>query len=77
MESNIWRRFGELIKPAAEEIVTVKGAAAEGVISAETLSGGTVRLRCAIDVQIGDKVIAAGGAVLAKAPDLPYFELMV
>ncbi|PID76820.1 MAG: hypothetical protein CSB24_04640 [Deltaproteobacteria bacterium] len=77
MAINIWRRFEKLVKPAAEEVATVTAVHADGTITAESLTGGTLRLRCAIDVAVGGKVFTAGGAVLAKAPNLVYHEIAV
>ena len=77
MALNIWRRFGDLIKPPQQEVVTVTQIAGAGVVVASTVGGGTVRLRCGIEVAIGDKVFAAGGEVKSKAASLPYYELEI
>ena len=77
MATNLWRRFGELIKPPSEEVATVTLLNGDGTISANTLGGGSVRLRCAIEVVAGDRVFFAAGEVRAKAPSLPYHELEI
>ena len=77
MATNLWRRFGELIKPPSEEIVTISQMHGDGTVGATTVSGGRVRLRSAIELAIGDKAFAAAGEVRAKAPSLPYHELEV
>lgn len=77
MAINVWRRFEEMIKPAAEEVVVVKQVHSNGTVTAETLTGGTVRLRCAIEVMPKEKVFTAAGMVKAKAPALEYFELEI
>lgn len=77
MGSNLWRRFAELVQAPAEEVATVVAVGSNSTITATTLTGGVVRLRCAIDVSVGDKVFAGGGDVRAKAPDLDYYELEV
>jgi len=77
MAINLWKRFEELIKPAAEEVVTITAIHADGTVSATTMTGGTVRLRCAIEVQVADKAFAAGGEVRAVAPSLTYYELEI
>jgi hypothetical protein len=77
MAINLWRRFESLIKPAAEEVVTITAIHADGTVTATTMTGGTVRLRCAVEVVVGDKAFAAAGEVKGKAPDLTYYELEV
>jgi hypothetical protein len=77
MAINLWKRFEELIKPAAEEVVTITAIHADGTVSATTMTGGAVRLRCAIEVQVANKAFAAGGEIKAIAPNLTYFELDV
>lgn len=77
MATNLWRRFGELIKPPSEEVVTITHVHGDGTVSATTVGGGGVRLRCAIEIAIGDKAFAAAGQVRAKAPSLPYYELEI
>ena len=75
--TNLWRRFGDLIKPANEEVVTISLVGGDGTVTATTLTGQNVRLRCAIDIEAGDRAFAAGGEVRAKAPSLTYHELEV
>ncbi len=77
MAINIWRRFEELIKPAAEEVVTITAVNGDGTVTATTLTNGVLRLRCSIDVSPGDKAFAAAGEIRAKAPSLAYYELEV
>ncbi len=77
MAINIWRRFEELIKPAAQEVVEVTAVHADGTVSVKTMTNGAMRLRCAIAVTVGNKVFAAGGEVRGKAPSLPYYEIEV
>ncbi len=77
MAINLWKRFEELIKPAAEEVVTITAVNADGTVTGTTLTGGVVRLRCAIDVSVDEKVFAAANEVKAKAPNLAYYELEV
>lgn len=77
MATNLWRRFGELIKPPAEEVVTISIINGDGTVTATTLGGGSVRLRCAINIAPGDKAFAAASEVRAKAPSLPYHELEI
>lgn len=77
MALNIWRRFGDLIRPPHQEIVTVTRIVGAGVIEASTVGGGTVRLRCGIEVAPGDKVFAAGSEAKSKAASLPYYELEI
>ena len=77
MATNLWRRFGDLIKPPPEEVATVTQLNGDGTISANTLGGGAVRLRSSIELEIGERVFFAAGEVRAKAPSLPYHELEV
>lgn len=77
MAINIWRRFENLIKPAAEEVVIITAIHADGTVTATTMTGGTVRLRCAVEIEVGNKAFAAAGEVRAKAPALTYYELEV
>ncbi len=77
MAINVWRRFEEMIKPAAEEVAEVTAVHADNTVSATSLTGGAMRLRCAISISVGDKVFAAGGEVRGKAPALPYYEIEV
>ena len=77
MAINLWRRFESLIKPAAEEVVTVTTVHADGTVTATTLTGGVMRLRCPIDIAQGEKAFAAEGEIRAKAPSLPYYELEI
>lgn len=77
MATNLWRRFGELIKPPPEEVATVTQLNGDGTINATTLGGGSVRLRSNIDLAIGERVFFTAGEVRAKAPSLPYHELEV
>lgn len=77
MATNLWRRFGDLIKPPPEEVATVTQLNGDGTVTANTLGGGAVRLRCAIDMAVGDRVFFAAGEVRAKAPSLPYHELEI
>ena len=74
--TNIWRRFRDLVAEPAEEIVVIVSLAG-GWATATTLAGGTLRLRCALDVQPGDKVFAAAGEARAKAPNLPAYEIEI
>ena len=77
MAINLWRRFESLIKPAAEEVVTIQAVHADGTVTATTLTDGVMRLRCSIEVAVGDKAFAAAGEIRAKAPSLPYYELEI
>ena len=77
MAINVWRRFGDLIKPPAEEVVTVTTVHDDGTVTATTVGGGAVGLRCAIEVTAGDKAFASAGEVRGKAPSLPYFEVEI
>ncbi|MCG2744280.1 MAG: hypothetical protein L6271_10215 [Desulfobacteraceae bacterium] len=77
MAINLWRRFESLIKPAAEEVVTITAIHADGTVTATTMTNGVVRLRCAIELVVGDKAFAADGAIIGKAPSLTYYELEV
>ena len=77
MGINVWRRFGDLIKPPAEEVVTIATVHGDGTVTATTVGGGAVRLRCAIEVTAGDKAFASAGEVRGVAPDLPYFEIEI
>lgn len=77
MAINLWKRFENLIKPAAEEVVTITAIHADGTVTATTMTGGTVRLRCAIEIEVADKAFSAAGEVRAKAPALTYYELEV
>lgn len=77
MAINLWRRFEQLIKPAAEEVVTITAIHADGTVTATTMTGGAMRLRCAITVAVDDKAFAADGEVRAVAPSLTYYELEV
>ena len=77
MAINVWRRFGDLIKPPTEEVVTVTTVHGDGTVTATTVGGGAVRLRCAIEVTVGDKAFAAAGEVRGVAPVLSYFEIEV
>lgn len=77
MAINLWRRFNELIKPAGEEVVTVKVKHADGTITGETLTGETVRARCSFEVAVNEKIFVAGGEAKGKAPGLPYYELEI
>ncbi len=77
MATNLWRRFGDLIKPPGEEVATVTQLNGDGTVSANTLGGGAVRLRSSLELEIGDRVFFAAGEVRAKAPSLPYHELEV
>ena len=75
MAINLWKRFEELIKPAAEEVVIVTAVNAGGTITGNTLTGGVTRARCSIaDVAVGDRVFVGAGRVSGKAPSLPYYE---
>ncbi len=74
---NIWRRFEELIKPAAQEVAEITAIHTDGTVSATSMTGGAMRLRCAISVAVGDKVFVAAGEVKGKAPSLPYYEIDV
>ncbi len=77
MAINVWRRFGDLIKPPTEEVVTVTTVHGDGTVTATTVGGGAVWLRCAIEVTAGDRAFAAAGEVRGVAPDLPYFEIEI
>lgn len=77
MATNLWRRFGELIEPPAEEVVTISQMHGDGTVTATTVGGGAVRLRCSLEIEAGDKAFAAAGEVRAKAPSLPYHELEI
>ena len=77
MATNLWRRFGDLIKPPQEEVVTITLINGDGTVNASTLGGGVVRLRCSIEIATGDKAFATAGEVRAKAPSLPYHELEI
>lgn len=77
MAINLWRRFEELIKPAGEEVVTVKVKHTDGTITGETLTGEKVRIRCGFEVNVDERVFAAGGEARAKAPNLAYYEIGV
>lgn len=77
MATNLWRRFGDLIKPPPQEVVTITLIYGDGTVQASTVAGGEIRLRCAIEVEVGDKALTAAGAVLGKVPDLPYYELEI
>jgi hypothetical protein len=74
---NIWRRFEKLIKPAAEEVVTITAVNTDGTVTAETMAGAVMRIRCGIDVEVGDQVFVAAGEVKSIAPALTYYELDV
>lgn len=76
MAGNLWRRFEALIKPAAEEVVTVTAKHSDGTITGKTLTEEFVRVRCVFDVEVNDKVfVAGGGEAKAKAPNLTYYEV--
>lgn len=78
MATNIWRRFGNLIKPPAEEVVEVTAVNGNGTITGRTLTGGITRAKCALtDVALGERVFVAGGQVSGKAPNLPYYEVEI
>lgn len=77
MAINLWRRFEELIKPAGEEVVTVKVKHTDGTITGETLTGGTMRARCSFDVEAGERLFVAGGEARGKAPGLAYHEIEI
>ena len=49
----------------------------DGTVTASTVGGGSVRLRCSLELVVGDKAVASGGEVRGKAPDLPYFEIEI
>lgn len=74
---NIWRRFGDLIKPPAEEVATVTLLYGDGTIAVRTLGGGVMRVRCAVDVNMGDQVFVAAGEVRGKAPQLRAVEIEI
>lgn len=74
---NIWKRFSTLIRPAPQEIMTVKQIVGNGTVVAETVSGGMVRLKCGINVNIDDKVLTQTGEVKSKTENLPYYEVEV
>jgi hypothetical protein len=74
---NVWRRFGDLLKPPSEEVVTITLVNGDGTVTATTLTGQSVRLRCALDLTAGDKAFAAAGEVRGAAPSLTYHELEV
>lgn len=74
---NIWRRFGDLLRPAHQEVVTIVQIVGNGTVRASTAGGGQVVLRCNIDLAVNDRVFAAAGEVKSKAPDLPYHEIEV
>ena len=77
MAINVWRRFGDLIKPPSEQVVTITTVHGDGTVTATTAGGGAVRLRCAIEVTAGDKAFASGGEVRGVAPALSYFEIEI
>jgi hypothetical protein len=78
MALNIWRRFGDLIKPAPEEVATVTLVYGDGTVAARALGGGLMRVRCAVEgVAMGDQVFVAGGEVRGKAPALRAVELEI
>lgn len=77
MAINIWRRFEEMIKSPAEEVVVITAVNSDGTVTGETLAGGVVRVRCGIDVTAGDQVFVAAGVVNSIAPELDYYELEV
>ncbi|PIE72300.1 MAG: hypothetical protein CSA20_08530 [Deltaproteobacteria bacterium] len=77
MALNIWRRFEELIAPAAEEVVTITAVHSDGTVTATSMTGNTIRLRSAVDISAGDKAFAAAGEVKARAPALIYYEIEV
>ena len=77
MGINVWRRFGDLIRPPSEQVVTITTVHGDGTVTATTVGGGAVRLRCAIEVTVGDKAFAAAGEVRGQAPSLPYFEIEI
>ena len=74
---NIWRRFGDLVKPAHQEIVTVVQVLGNSTVRATTVGGGQVTLRCNIEVAVNDRVFAAAGEVKGKAPNLEYHEIEI
>lgn len=75
---NIWRRFGDLIKPPAEEAATVELLYGDGTIAVRCLAGGLMRVRCALEgVAVGDRVFVAGGEVKGKAPQLRAVEIEI
>jgi hypothetical protein len=77
MAVNIWKRFEKLIEPAAEEVVKVTSVNSDGTVTGQTFSGGNIRVRCSIDVEVGDQVFVAAKSVTAKAPSLDYYEIEV
>lgn len=78
MTVNLWRRFGDLIKPAPQEVVTITALHDDGTVTATTMGGGVLRLRNAVSgLAVNDRAFAQAGEVKAKAPILPFYELEV
>jgi len=77
MATNIWRRFEKLIEPAAEEVITITAVNSDETVTGSTFGNGTVRVRCSIDVEVGDQVFIADNRVTTKAPSLTYYEISV
>lgn len=77
MGINVWRRFGDLIKPPAEQVVTITTVHGDGTVTATTVGGGAVRLRSSVELIAGDKAFAREGEVRGKAPSLSYFEIEI